>query len=229
VGGGIQLDPIGTEATNRRILPAPGDYDDGEIDEMIGRRNRSTRRKPAPMQLCLPQTPHAVRTRTPAAAVGSQRLTVWATARPSVQGIGSQLCSIFIYSVHFLQGLSYFKYGNIFKRFKWGDYELTCTINTWRTRTCSACPLRQILPAATLPPEWPLRFSMLQNPPPPHIEVGVLLRKGRRACNFKYYLDQFQASKEIHWFVQIIFIHLSHMLTSLLSFKMHWRLKKFVN
>jgi hypothetical protein len=26
---------------------------------MIGRGNRSTRRKPAPMPLCLPQTPHA--------------------------------------------------------------------------------------------------------------------------------------------------------------------------
>jgi hypothetical protein len=29
------------------IVPAPGDYDDGEIGGMIGRGNRSTRRKPA--------------------------------------------------------------------------------------------------------------------------------------------------------------------------------------
>jgi hypothetical protein len=42
---------------------------------MIGRGNRSTRRKPAPVPLCPPQTPHAARTRTRAAAVGSQRLT----------------------------------------------------------------------------------------------------------------------------------------------------------
>jgi hypothetical protein len=56
------------------IVPAPGDYDDGEIGEMIGRGNRSTRLKPAPVSLCPPQTPHAARTRTWAAAVGSQRL-----------------------------------------------------------------------------------------------------------------------------------------------------------
>jgi hypothetical protein len=42
---------------------------------MIGMGNRSTRRKPARVPLCPPQTPHAARTRTRAAAVGSQRLT----------------------------------------------------------------------------------------------------------------------------------------------------------
>jgi hypothetical protein len=42
---------------------------------MIGRGNRSTRRKPAPVPLCPPQTPHATRTGTRATAVGSQRLT----------------------------------------------------------------------------------------------------------------------------------------------------------
>jgi hypothetical protein len=57
------------------IVPAPGDYDDGEIGVMIDRRNRNTRRKPAPVPLCPPQTPHAARTRTRVAAVGSQRLT----------------------------------------------------------------------------------------------------------------------------------------------------------
>jgi hypothetical protein len=62
------------------IVPAPGDYDDGEICGMIGRGNRSTRRKPAPLPLCPPQTPHAARTRTRTAAVGSQRLTAFATA-----------------------------------------------------------------------------------------------------------------------------------------------------
>jgi hypothetical protein len=74
VGGGIQ-GPLGTAATNRPIVPAPGDYDDGETGGMIGRGNRSTRRKPAPVPLCPPQTPHAALTRTRAAAVGSQRLT----------------------------------------------------------------------------------------------------------------------------------------------------------
>jgi hypothetical protein len=53
------------------IVPAPGDYDDGEIDGMIGRGYRSTRRKPAPVPLCPTKTPHAARTRTRAAVVGS--------------------------------------------------------------------------------------------------------------------------------------------------------------
>jgi hypothetical protein len=47
-----------TAATNRPIVPALGDYDDGEIGGMIGRGNRRTRRKPAPAPLCPPQTPH---------------------------------------------------------------------------------------------------------------------------------------------------------------------------
>jgi hypothetical protein len=69
VGGRIQ-GPLGTAATNRPIVPAPGDNVDGEIGGMIGKGNRSTQRKPAPVPLCPPQTPHAAR----AAAVGSQRL-----------------------------------------------------------------------------------------------------------------------------------------------------------
>jgi hypothetical protein len=75
VRGGAQLGPLGTAGSNRAIVPAPGDYDDEEIGGMIGRGNRSTRRKPAPVTLCPPQTSHAARTRTRAAAVGSQRLT----------------------------------------------------------------------------------------------------------------------------------------------------------
>jgi hypothetical protein len=66
--------PLGTAATNRPIVPAPGDYDDGEIGGMIGSGNRSTRRKPAPVLLCPPQTPHVARTRTRTATVGSQRI-----------------------------------------------------------------------------------------------------------------------------------------------------------
>jgi hypothetical protein len=75
MGGGVQVGPLGTAATNGPIVSAPGDYD-GEISGMmIGRGNRSTRRKPAPLPLCPPQTPHAALTRTRAAAMGSQRLT----------------------------------------------------------------------------------------------------------------------------------------------------------
>jgi hypothetical protein len=75
VGGGIQLGPLCTAATNRPIVPTPGDYDDGDICGMIGRGNPSPRGKRAPVPFCPPQTPHAARTRTRAAAVGSQRLT----------------------------------------------------------------------------------------------------------------------------------------------------------
>jgi hypothetical protein len=36
------LGPFGTAATNRPIVPVPGDYDDGETGGMIGRGNRIT-------------------------------------------------------------------------------------------------------------------------------------------------------------------------------------------
>jgi hypothetical protein len=51
------LGSLGTAAINKRIVPAPGDYDDGEIGGMIGRENGSARRKPASVPLCPPQTP----------------------------------------------------------------------------------------------------------------------------------------------------------------------------
>jgi hypothetical protein len=75
MGGGVHLGPLGTAATNRPLVPAPGDYGDGEIGGMIARGNRSSRRKPAPVPLRPPQNHHAARTRTRTAAVGSQRLT----------------------------------------------------------------------------------------------------------------------------------------------------------
>jgi hypothetical protein len=62
VGGGVQLGPLGTAATIRPIVPAPGDYDDGKVGGMIGRGNRSIRRNPAQVPLCASQTPHAART-----------------------------------------------------------------------------------------------------------------------------------------------------------------------
>jgi hypothetical protein len=58
VGGGVQLGPLSMLATNWPIVPAPVDYDDGEFGGMIGRGNRSTRRKPALVPLCPPQIPH---------------------------------------------------------------------------------------------------------------------------------------------------------------------------
>jgi hypothetical protein len=52
------MGPLGTSVTKRPIVPAPGDYDDGEYGGMqIDRGNRSTRRKPAPAPLCPPQIP----------------------------------------------------------------------------------------------------------------------------------------------------------------------------
>jgi hypothetical protein len=71
------LGPLGTSATEWTIVPAPGDYDDGEFGGMkFGMGNRSTRRKPAPAPLCPPQIPlDQTRARTLAAAVGSQRLS----------------------------------------------------------------------------------------------------------------------------------------------------------
>jgi hypothetical protein len=76
LGGGVQLGPLGTAATNRPVVPASGDCDDGEIGGMvIGKGNRSTRRKPAPVPLCPPQNQYVARTQTRAAAVGSQQLT----------------------------------------------------------------------------------------------------------------------------------------------------------
>jgi hypothetical protein len=45
----LVCEAIDTAATNRPIVLAPGDYDDGEIGGMIRRGNRNTRRKPAPV------------------------------------------------------------------------------------------------------------------------------------------------------------------------------------
>jgi hypothetical protein len=65
-----------TSATNWPIVPAPDDECGAFSGMRTGRRNRSTRRKPAPMPLCPPQIPHdLVWDRTRAAAVGSRRLT----------------------------------------------------------------------------------------------------------------------------------------------------------
>jgi hypothetical protein len=72
-----KLGPLGTSATEWPIVPAPGDYDDGEFGGMkIVRGNRSTRRKPVPPPLCPPHFPlDQTQAQTRAAAVGSQQLT----------------------------------------------------------------------------------------------------------------------------------------------------------
>jgi hypothetical protein len=94
-GGGVLLGPLGTAATFRSIVPGSSDYDDEDIDGMmIGKGNRSSRRKPAPVPLCPPQTPHAAPTRTRAAAVRSQRLTAWSMARPRVRSLLSRTFSL---------------------------------------------------------------------------------------------------------------------------------------
>jgi hypothetical protein len=61
------------------------DHECGAVGGMrIGRGNRSTRRKPAPVPLCQQQIPHDLTwARTRAVALGSRRLTAWATARPA--------------------------------------------------------------------------------------------------------------------------------------------------
>jgi hypothetical protein len=88
VFSGVRLSPLGTAATTG-LLYQPhtiGNGDRGAIVGMkIGRGNRSTRRKPAPVPLCPPQIPHYLtRARIRAAAVGSQRLTARSMARPCV-------------------------------------------------------------------------------------------------------------------------------------------------
>jgi hypothetical protein len=53
----------------------------GAIGGMIGRRNRSTRRKPALVKLCSPKIPHALAgAQTRNAAVWGQQITAWTMA-----------------------------------------------------------------------------------------------------------------------------------------------------
>jgi hypothetical protein len=86
--GGVRLSPLGTSATVGLLYqPRMIDDDDyGAVDGIrIGKGNRSTRRKPAPVPLCPPQIPHDLTwDRTRAAAVGGQWLTAWAMARPEL-------------------------------------------------------------------------------------------------------------------------------------------------
>jgi hypothetical protein len=94
VGGGVEskLGPLGTSVTYWPIVPAPGDCEGGEFGGMNGRGNRNIRRKPAPTPLCPPLFPlDQTRDWTRAAAVGSQRLTASAMARPSSLNVRDQV------------------------------------------------------------------------------------------------------------------------------------------
>jgi hypothetical protein len=84
-GGGVEskLGPLCTSVTSG-LLYVPRVIVRMEFGGMkIGRGHRSTRRKPTPTPLCTPQIPlDQTRARTRPAALGSQRLTAWAMARP---------------------------------------------------------------------------------------------------------------------------------------------------
>jgi hypothetical protein len=81
---GVRLSLLGTAATVSPIVPAPDDRWCGAICvTRIGKENRSTQRKPAPVPLCPPQIPNDLTwARTRAAVLGSPRLTDWAMALP---------------------------------------------------------------------------------------------------------------------------------------------------
>jgi hypothetical protein len=75
--------PLGTSPTNLLYQPRSIDDECGAGGGMrIGRGNRSTRRKPAPLPLRPPHDLTCAGTRV--ASVGSRRLTAWAMARPPV-------------------------------------------------------------------------------------------------------------------------------------------------
>jgi hypothetical protein len=83
---GVRLSPLDTVA-NTGLFYQPQLTDNGNCRAIggmkTGSENRSTRRKPSPVPLCPQQIPHDLtRAQTRAAAVGIQRLTAWAMARP---------------------------------------------------------------------------------------------------------------------------------------------------
>jgi hypothetical protein len=80
--------------------------DCGAISVISGRVNWSTRRKPAPMPLCPPQTLHdLICARTLTAEVGKQRLTAWALA-VATEMRESQVGTLTVWSFHMLSFLT---------------------------------------------------------------------------------------------------------------------------
>jgi hypothetical protein len=59
------LGPLGTAATNRPIVPAPGDYDDGEIGWMIGRGTKVLGENLSQWPPCPPKAQHDLSGREP--------------------------------------------------------------------------------------------------------------------------------------------------------------------
>jgi hypothetical protein len=97
---GVRLSPLGTAATTG-LFYQPQMIDDGDCGAVGGMKicsgNRSTRRKPAPMLLYVPQIPHDLtRAWTRAAVVGSQRLTAWCVARPGLE-VNKEITSVGLY------------------------------------------------------------------------------------------------------------------------------------
>jgi hypothetical protein len=65
VGGGVQLGPLGTAATNRPIVLAPGDYDDGEIGGMMIGRGKEVLGENLPQCRFVHHEPHMLPGREP--------------------------------------------------------------------------------------------------------------------------------------------------------------------
>jgi hypothetical protein len=85
----VRLCPLGTSATVWSVVPAPDDIDDDECGTVggmkIGRGNRSTQRKPAPVPLCPPQISHDL--------TWAQTRAAAAMARPRVLYLLSSIAS----------------------------------------------------------------------------------------------------------------------------------------
>jgi hypothetical protein len=99
----VRLSPLGTSAINWPIVPAPDDNDEcGAVGGMrIGRGNRSTRKKPAPVPLYPPQILHDltwVRTRTGGGKPASNGLS-YGTAQVKVLSRDLPLLSLFTPSI----------------------------------------------------------------------------------------------------------------------------------
>jgi hypothetical protein len=65
VGDGFQLGPLGTAATNRPTVPAPRDYDDGEIAGMMIGRGTEILRENLPQCRFVHHKPHMLPGREP--------------------------------------------------------------------------------------------------------------------------------------------------------------------
>jgi hypothetical protein len=81
VAGGIKVHS--TLRPLNGLLSAPGDYNNGEIGGMIGRGNRSTRRKPARAALSTTK-PTCCPYANPGRRGGKPASNRWATARPGI-------------------------------------------------------------------------------------------------------------------------------------------------